>query len=74
MPKMTKEEHIERHKELHKKLGELVADWLGGHVERSPEESAVLDLMKWSKQQTVEPENDGTYDWAGGSDDEDKGD
>ncbi|MBU0599120.1 hypothetical protein KKF61_09135 [Patescibacteria group bacterium] len=70
MPKMTKEEHIERHKELHKKLGELVADWLGGEPEHFLEDLTVLDLLDWSKQQTVEPENDGTYDWAGSSDDE----
>ncbi|MCK5610510.1 hypothetical protein KAR91_52035 [Candidatus Pacearchaeota archaeon] len=51
---MTKEEHIKKHKELHKALDELVADYLaqakGGNTA-----SSIYELMVWSYYQTSNP-------------------
>lgn len=49
-----KEEHISRHKELHKYLDELVADYIMC-TEKTLGESAIFDLIKWSHQQTLDP-------------------
>lgn len=51
---MTKEEHIERHKLLHKGFDELIADYI------SCTHSLILnkpvgELMKWSYEQTINP-------------------
>jgi hypothetical protein len=51
---MIRDEHIERHIELHKMLDELVADFIT-HTRGLPSKSTILDLMKWSKEQTENP-------------------
>lgn len=51
---MTKEEHIKKHKELHKSFDELLADWIS-HTEGLPSKNTIMDLMKWSHGQTIEP-------------------
>ena len=54
---MTKEEHIEIHKDLHKKLDELVADFLT-HTEKLPNSTTLLDFMTWAHEQTLDPTPD----------------
>lgn len=54
---MNKEEHITRHKELHKALDELVADMIE-HTKMLPSETTVMELMEWSHRQTINPEED----------------
>lgn len=51
---MTKEEHIERHKLLHRYFDELVADWIG-HTTGLPSKHTIYELMRWSYQQTLNP-------------------
>lgn len=53
-PLQTREDHIQRHKELHNALDELLADWIT-HTEGRPSETTVLDFIKWSHQQTIDP-------------------
>lgn len=55
MIKMTREQHIERHKQLHRSLDELVADYLEHHSEAMPSTTILMDLMKWSHEQTKNP-------------------
>ena len=53
---MTKQEHIAKHKQLHESLDELVADMItenGGEV--LPSRMTVMELIKWSHQQTLNP-------------------
>ncbi len=45
-------DHVKRHKELHKALDELVADWLG-HPGKPLSDGTVIELMDWSHGQTV---------------------
>lgn len=54
---MTREEHRARHIELHRAFDELVADWLNHNLTRDCHLSntSIMDLMKWSHQQTIEP-------------------
>jgi len=54
--KMTKEEHIETHKKLHKSLDELVADFIS-HTEKIPSKTTILELLEWSYKQTIDPTN-----------------
>ena len=51
---MNKTEHRERHIELHRNLDELLNDAIqyGGIF---PSKATVLDLLRWSFEQTVEP-------------------
>jgi len=50
---MTREEHIQRHIELHKALDELLADWIR-HTNGSLYDP--LDgFLKWSFEQTKDP-------------------
>lgn len=53
-PKLTPEEHRQRHIELHQKLDELIADWIG-HGKKLPSQATVMELMQWSHQQTLNP-------------------
>jgi len=48
---VTKGEHAERHKMLHKNLDELVADWIN-EAKGTPSEATILELMEWSNEQT----------------------
>lgn len=51
---MTVQEHIERHKLLHKNLDELIADFIT-HTTKLPSTTTVMELMKWSYEQTTNP-------------------
>jgi len=51
---MEKEEHKARHKELHKYLDELIADFIR-HTNKLPSETSLMELMKWSNEQTKNP-------------------
>ena len=51
---MTKDKHKKRHIELHNAFDELLEDAIryGGLL---PSKATVLDLMRWSHNQTIEP-------------------
>lgn len=51
---MEKSKHIQKHKELHNALDELLADWIH-HTGVLPSNQKVGDLMKWSFEQTQNP-------------------
>ena len=51
---MLSEKHKKRHVELHKKLDELVADFIA-HTEKLLSETTLLELMRWSFEQTQYP-------------------
>ena len=56
---MTRDEHIEKHKKLHDALDELIADFIETSPKRAmrlPSKTTVVELMRWSHQQTIEPE------------------
>lgn len=53
---MKKEKHIKRHKELHKMLDELFADFLT-HTGKGLD-ATVLELIEWSHKQTKNPNKD----------------
>lgn len=53
---MTKKEHIERHKKLHKCLDELVADYISC-VKDVSMQNTLMDLIEWSYGQTKSPNN-----------------
>jgi len=52
---MTPEEHIEIHKELHRKLDELLCDFIS-HTEKLPNKTTVMEFLKWSRFQTIKPD------------------
>lgn len=51
---MTREEHKQKHKDLHAALDELVADYIHatGHL---PSRRSIMDLIEWSHRQTFDP-------------------
>jgi hypothetical protein len=49
-----KDKHISRHKELHKMLDELVADFID-LTDKMPSKTTVMELMQWSHKQTKNP-------------------
>jgi len=51
---MDKEKHKQIHIELHKRLDELLADYIS-HTEKLLSKSTLLEVMKWSFQQTKNP-------------------
>ena len=51
---MNLEEHKKRHEELHRSLDELVADMIS-ETPMLPSETTVMELIRWSYQQTVCP-------------------
>jgi hypothetical protein len=51
---MTKEEHIKFHKQLHRSLDILLADFVS-QIEKTLSKTPIVDLMVWSFQQTVNP-------------------
>lgn len=55
---MTKEEHIQRHKELHRALDELFADYIqcNPRHEGSYLEMPLRNLIDWSYRQTIDPD------------------
>ena len=48
------EDHKQRHKELHRALDELCADWIN-HTGGRPSAGTVLELMRWSARQMDAP-------------------
>lgn len=52
---MDKEEHVKRHQELHKSLDELLGDFIT-HTGQRPSQSTIMELLRWSHQQTIDPE------------------
>lgn len=52
--KLTKEEHIKRHKELHKCLDELITDMIS-QTEMLPSRTTIMQLMQWSAKQMENP-------------------
>jgi hypothetical protein len=53
--KHTRLAHIQRHRELHSALDELLADWAIETEVSGITNRTVLELMKWSHSQTVDP-------------------
>lgn len=53
--KMTKQEHIRRHKKLHKCLDELCADFFV-HTNKLFSKTPISELMDWSYEQTISPD------------------
>ena len=54
--KMTKEEHKQRHIELHRKLDELLADFLSHNKGKHLSNTNLMEFMEWSYKQTIDPE------------------
>jgi len=54
---MEKEEHIKRHKELHKCLDELLANFIT-NTKHFPSKTPILKLTEWSHQQTILPDEE----------------
>ena len=48
------EEHRQKHVELHHSLDILVADWID-QTKSMPSNSTIMELMKWSHEQTHSP-------------------
>ena len=51
---LSEGEHKLRHAQLHKALDELVGDFIN-HTGGFPSKTTVLELMKWSYEQTKNP-------------------
>ena len=56
---MEKEEHIKHHERLHTDLDELSADFIR-HTNCLPSKTTLLELMKWSNEQTKNPTEEET--------------
>jgi hypothetical protein len=57
---MTKEEHRQRHLELHQAFDELLADWIGHQPidsRKGISNTTIAELMRWSHEQCIEPTN-----------------
>jgi hypothetical protein len=52
---MTLDDHRERHQELHRRLDELIADYLTQVKGAMLTTSSLMDLVKWSNRQTIAP-------------------
>jgi hypothetical protein len=48
---MTRDEHVARHRELHQRFDELLADYLR-HDRTHSIRNTIEDLMRWSHEQT----------------------
>jgi hypothetical protein len=57
---LTPEQHKARHQLLHENLDELIADWIW-QTDALPSKNTVLDLMKWSHEQTKNPTDAGRF-------------
>ena len=54
--RMTKTEHIELHKKLHKSLDCLLADFLTEtSCQEKLQDTSIMRLTTWSYQQTIDP-------------------
>lgn len=49
--------HIQRHKELHAMLDELVADFISDKKIILLNDISVMELMEWSYSQTIQPDS-----------------
>ncbi len=58
MPGLSQEEELERHTQrhiiLHKRLDELVADFIK-HTGGLPSKTTLLEFMEWSHKETLSP-------------------
>lgn len=54
---MTNKEHQEIHKDLHDKVDTLLADFII-HANKLPSKTTILEFIKWSYKQTVQPDHD----------------
>ena len=54
MPEITEEEHIERHKVLHKHFDELLADFID-KARGTLSQTKLIEFLEWSYQQTIKP-------------------
>ena len=52
---MTRSQHLKRHRELHGALDELLADFLTHHRCRLISSVSLMEFLKWSASQLVEP-------------------
>ena len=55
MDKLEFRAHKKRHVKLHKYFEELLADYIEHHKEPF-DETTTMDLLKWSRRQTINPE------------------
>lgn len=51
---MDREEHIQKHKDLHRSLDELLADFIT-HTGELPSKSSIFELVEWSFEQSINP-------------------
>ncbi len=51
---MSPRDHKARHTMLHRRLDELLADWIR-HNDKGPSQATVLELVQWSYKQTLNP-------------------
>ena len=51
---MTTNEHIKKHKELHRALDELIADYILT-TKKGLQNTNLLQLIEWSHEQTIKP-------------------
>jgi len=56
--KMTKETHIEKHKELHRSLDELMGDFFGC-TKKFASQTTLMEFLEWSFAQTENPTSEG---------------
>jgi len=54
--KLTKKEHIARHKKLHESFDELLADFVW-NTNGLPHNTGLGEFLEWSYRQTIEPVN-----------------
>lgn len=52
---ISEQEHRKAHVELHRKLDELVADYLLHNPGKLPSTTTLMELMQWSHGQTTHP-------------------
>jgi hypothetical protein len=55
---MNESEHRLRHIQLHQALDELVADFLTHNPDKRPSTATIMELIKWSHEQTQNPTKD----------------
>lgn len=54
---MTEAFHRERHRQLHRALDELIADFID-KTGKMPSDTTVMELMEWSHRQTLKPDTE----------------
>lgn len=57
---MTPKEHKQRHIKLHRALDELIVDFIN-HPQNLPSKTTVIELLRWSHQQTIRPVEEGIF-------------